>query len=53
MVPFYGLTSWLSLMYRDSSIYFDVPRDWWVCVVMLSVSPGQVTVGVYQSDNSM
>ncbi len=30
MVPFYGVTSWLSLMYRESSIYFDVPRDWWV-----------------------
>ncbi|GFR46853.1 hypothetical protein Agub_g8493, partial [Astrephomene gubernaculifera] len=53
MVPFYGVTSWLSLMYRESSIYFDVPRDCyeaWVIYNFLSLcmayvgGPGAVVV---------
>lgn len=53
MVPFYGITSWLSLMYRESSIYFDVPRDCyeaWVIYTFLSLcmayvgGPGAVVV---------
>ncbi|GLC43913.1 hypothetical protein PLESTB_000922400 [Pleodorina starrii] len=53
MVPFYGVTSWLSLKYRESSIYFDVPRDCyeaWVIYNFLSLcmayvgGPGAVVV---------
>ncbi|KXZ55834.1 hypothetical protein GPECTOR_2g1385 [Gonium pectorale] len=53
MVPFYGVTSWLSLMYREESIYFDVPRDCyeaWVIYTFLSLcmayvgGPGAVVV---------
>ncbi|GIL47293.1 hypothetical protein Vafri_4146 [Volvox africanus] len=53
MVPFYGVTSWLSLMYRENSIYFDVPRDCyeaWVIYNFLSLcmayvgGPGAVVV---------
>ncbi|KAG2491390.1 hypothetical protein HYH03_010181 [Edaphochlamys debaryana] len=53
MVPFYGVTSWLSLNYRESSIYYDVPRDCyeaWVIYTFLSLcmayvgGPGAVVV---------
>lgn len=30
MVPSYAITSYLSLVYRHYSIYFDTPRDWCV-----------------------
>ncbi|KAG2445795.1 hypothetical protein HXX76_000399 [Chlamydomonas incerta] len=53
LVPFYGVTSWLSIMYREESIYFDVPRDCyeaWVIYNFLSLcmayvgGPGAVVV---------
>lgn len=28
MVPTYAITSFLSLLHRESSIYFDTIRDW-------------------------
>ena len=53
MVPFYAVTSWLSLTDRENSIYYDVPRDCyeaWVIYNFLSLcmayvgGPGAVVV---------